>query len=81
MKIVNAEGKYVMPGGVDPHTHLDMPFMGQVTCDDFYRCQRSRDAVTDKTSAGWQGWHWCCERFTGRSDRNLDVVIVIIHYY
>jgi hypothetical protein len=26
-----------MPGGIDPHTHLSMPFMGQVTCDDFYR--------------------------------------------
>ncbi len=25
-----------MPGGIDPHTHLDMPFMGQTACDDFY---------------------------------------------
>lgn len=24
-------------GGIDPHTHLAMPFMGQVACDDFYR--------------------------------------------
>ncbi len=29
-------GKLVMPGGIDPHTHLSMPFMGQVTCDDFF---------------------------------------------
>lgn len=29
-------GKYVMPGGIDPHTHLDMPFMGDVTCDDYF---------------------------------------------
>eukprot|EP00775_Hariotina_reticulata_P003434 gene3434-3706_t len=28
-----------MPGGIDPHTHLSMPFMGQVTCDDFYSGQ------------------------------------------
>eukprot|EP00976_Prorocentrum_cordatum_P071657 1180415-Prorocentrum_minimum.AAC.1 len=34
-KIVDATGKYVMPGGIDPHTHLEMPFMGQVACDDF----------------------------------------------
>ena len=27
-------GKYVLPGGVDPHTHLDMPFGGTVTIDD-----------------------------------------------
>lgn len=35
---LDARGKLVMPGGIDPHTHLSMPFMGQVTCDDFYRC-------------------------------------------
>lgn len=36
-KVIDASGKFVMPGGIDPHTHLDMPFMGQVTCDDFFR--------------------------------------------
>lgn len=35
--MIDATGKFVMPGGIDPHTHLSMPFMGQVTCDDFYR--------------------------------------------
>jgi len=34
-EIVDAEGLYVFPGGVDPHTHLDMPFGGTVTKDDF----------------------------------------------
>lgn len=36
---INAEGRFVMPGGIDPHTHLDMPFMGQFTCDDFFSGQ------------------------------------------
>ena len=27
-KGLDAEGCYVMPGGIDPHTHLEMPFMG-----------------------------------------------------
>ncbi|HSL11683.1 MAG TPA: dihydropyrimidinase [Actinomycetota bacterium] len=31
---IDASGKYVLPGGVDPHTHLDMPFGGTVTIDD-----------------------------------------------
>ncbi len=31
---IDARGKYVLPGGVDPHTHLDMPFGGTVTIDD-----------------------------------------------
>jgi dihydropyrimidinase len=34
-RVVDAAGKYVLPGCVDPHTHLDMPFGGTVTIDDF----------------------------------------------
>lgn len=34
-EIVDASGCYVFPGGIDPHTHLDMPFGGTVTKDDF----------------------------------------------
>ena len=33
--IIDATGRYVMPGGVDVHTHLDMPFAGTVSSDDF----------------------------------------------
>src|SRR5207248_9417498 len=34
-KVIDAAGKYVLPGGVDPHTHLDMPWRGETTIDDF----------------------------------------------
>ena len=34
-KTIDATGKYVMPGGIDPHTHLDFPFGGTVSSDDF----------------------------------------------
>eukprot|EP00920_Eleutheroschizon_duboscqi_P040386 GHVT01096737.1.p1 GENE.GHVT01096737.1~~GHVT01096737.1.p1 ORF type:complete len:497 (-),score=120.75 GHVT01096737.1:920-2410(-) len=34
-RVVDASGKFVMPGGIDPHTHLAMPFMGTETVDDF----------------------------------------------
>ncbi len=33
-RVIEASGKYVLPGCVDPHTHLDMPFGGTVTIDD-----------------------------------------------
>src|ERR1700694_5519600 len=33
-KVIDAAGKDVLPGCVDPHTHLDMPFGGTVTIDD-----------------------------------------------
>ena len=29
---LDATGCYVIPGGIDPHTHFEMPFMGQVRC-------------------------------------------------
>src|SRR5215475_9212912 len=32
---IDAKGKYVMPGGIDAHTHLDMPFGGTTSSDDF----------------------------------------------
>jgi dihydropyrimidinase len=40
-KVIDASGKYVLPGLVDPHTHLDMPFGGTVTIDDVESGQRS----------------------------------------
>jgi dihydropyrimidinase len=33
--VIDASGKYLLPGGVDVHTHLDMPFGGTVSSDDF----------------------------------------------
>ncbi len=33
--MLDASGKYVMPGGIDPHVHLELPFMGTVAVDDF----------------------------------------------
>ena len=35
-EVVDAGGQYVMPGGIDPHTHMQLPFMGTVTTEDFY---------------------------------------------
>ena len=40
-RVIDASGKYVLPGGVDPHTHLDMPFGGTVTIDDVESGQTS----------------------------------------
>jgi dihydropyrimidinase len=33
--VIDATGRYVVPGGIDSHTHLDMPFGGTVSADDF----------------------------------------------
>ena len=35
-EIVDCGGAYVMPGGIDPHTHMELPFMGTVASEDFF---------------------------------------------
>src|SRR2546423_2093427 len=40
-KVIDASGKYVLPGGIDPHRHSDMPFGGTVTVDDVESGQTS----------------------------------------
>ncbi len=34
-KVIDAKGMFVMPGGIDPHVHLDMPFMGTFSSDNY----------------------------------------------
>ncbi|NDA64134.1 MAG: dihydropyrimidinase [Chitinophagia bacterium] len=36
IEIIDAGGQYVLPGGIDPHTHMQLPFMSTVTADDFF---------------------------------------------
>ncbi|WP_374661136.1 dihydropyrimidinase [Inhella sp.] len=33
---LDGSGRLLMPGGIDPHTHMQLPFMGTVTADDFF---------------------------------------------
>jgi dihydropyrimidinase len=44
-RVVDAGGQYVLPGAIDPHTHIALPFMGSVSCDDWF----------DGTAAGCVG--------------------------
>ena len=45
-RVLDAGGKYVMPGGIDVHTHMDMPFGGTTSADDF---------ETGTRAAAWGG--------------------------
>jgi dihydropyrimidinase len=44
--VIDAAGKYVLPGGIDVHTHLEMPFGGTFSADDF---------ETGTRAAAWGG--------------------------
>lgn len=36
-RTIEANGKLIIPGGIDPHTHMELPFMGTKAIDDFYQ--------------------------------------------
>lgn len=40
-RVVNASGKMVIPGGIDPHTHMELPFGGTSSSDDFFTGTRA----------------------------------------
>ena len=52
-KTLDADGAYIMPGGIDPHTHLEMPFMGTTAAETW----------ESGTFAALSGRHDACRRF------------------
>ncbi len=39
--VIDASGKLVIPGGIDPHTHMELPFGGTSSSDDFFTGTRA----------------------------------------
>ena len=71
-EVLDASGCYIMPGGIDPHTHLEMPFMGTYSSDDFE--SGTRAALSGGTTmvvdfalpSPGQGLHWMRSSHVGQ---------------
>ena len=73
---IDAAGRLVMPGGIDPHVHLDMPFMGTSSSDSYETGTRAAlyggttmviDFILQKQGNSLQS---ALEEWRGRSDNN-----------
>ena len=50
-QVVDAGGQYVMPGGIDPHTHMQLPFMGTTTTVSYTHLHAEFKAMTASARA------------------------------
>lgn len=75
-KVIDAAGKLVMPGGIDPHVHLDMPFMGTYSSDSYETGTRAAlyggttmviDFILQTQGKSLQS---ALDEWRGRSDKN-----------
>ncbi|HEV8285209.1 MAG TPA: dihydropyrimidinase [Chitinophagaceae bacterium] len=76
LQIIDATGKFIFPGGIDPHVHLDMPFMGTFSSDNYETGTRAAlfggttmviDFVLQKQGNSLQA---ALDEWRGRSDGN-----------
>jgi dihydropyrimidinase len=89
-RVIDAAGCYVFPGGIDAHTHLDLPFMGTSSSDDFESgtiaaLHGGTTAIIDfafqtpgkSLREGLQAWH---ERAAGRAAADYAFHIAVTDF-
>jgi dihydropyrimidinase len=85
-EILDAGGMLVMPGGIDPHTHMDMPFMGTATSENFYTGTAAAAAggttsiidfvIPDPGTPLIDAWHaWRAKAASSATDYGFHVAI------
>src|ERR1700688_3971374 len=74
---LDAEGAYVMPGGIDPHTHLEMPFMGTTAAETwesgtFAGLSGGTTTIVDFVIPGPAGMLSAFDAWSGRAERQAS---------
>ncbi|HEY3313235.1 MAG TPA: dihydropyrimidinase [Anaerolineales bacterium] len=72
--VIDAAGKFILPGGVDPHTHFDLPMFGTVSSDDHYTGHKAAafgGTTTAMDFAGLepQGFKYSVERWLEKAQK------------
>src|SRR6516165_3920387 len=73
-RVIDAAGKYVIPGAIDPHTHMEMPFGGTTTHIDFC-LQAPGQSIPDALAT----WHEKIERCPPVVDVGFHMAITDLH--
>ncbi|HEX9013103.1 MAG TPA: amidohydrolase family protein, partial [Anaerolineaceae bacterium] len=81
-QIVDAAGKLVMPGGVDPHAHFDLPMFGTVSSDDHYTGLKAAafggtTTVLDFVSQDVESLDACLDAWHAKADAKAAVDIAV----
>ncbi|MGH7119332.1 MAG: dihydropyrimidinase [Acetobacteraceae bacterium] len=76
-EVVDADGAYVIPGGIDPHTHLEMPFMGTTTAETwesgtFAGLSGGTTTIVDMVIPGPDGLLAALAAWQGRAERQAS---------
>ena len=77
-EIVDARGKIVLPGGVDPHTHFDLPMFGTVSSDDHYTGHKAAafggtTTVIDFVSQDYPSLEECVAAWHAKADKKAAI--------
>ena len=73
-EVVDATGKMILPGGVDPHVHLDLPMFGTVSSDDHYTGTKAAafggtTTIIDFVSLDFPTLHESVDKWHGKAEK------------
>ena len=77
-EVIDASGKLVLPGGIDPHTHFDLPMFNTVSADDHYSGLKAAafggtTTVLDFVPQDFASLHECVQAWHAKADAKAPI--------